>query len=123
MSHAAIQEKPAPLPPSGGRDSLSARSLPRWSQAGFAVAGIVVGVAIGAGSGLTSKVQWGLIAVVAFLVLSYVITAMVENKRQAKDRLATSIVWVVLHPRRHPAVLAAVHDDQPRREDAATRTS
>jgi phosphate transport system permease protein len=94
MSHAAVMEKPSPTPPTGGRDSLSGRSLPRWAPAAFAAGGIVIGVGIGAGAGLTSKVQWGLIAVVAFLVLSYTITSAVENKRQAKDRFATSIVWV-----------------------------
>ncbi|WP_443042769.1 phosphate ABC transporter permease PstA [Streptomyces sp. NBC_00344] len=75
-------------------NSLSGRSLPRWAPAGFVAAGIAVGVATGAASGLTSKVQWGLIAVVAFLVISYVTTSAVENKRQAKDRLATSVIWV-----------------------------
>jgi phosphate transport system permease protein len=94
MSHAAVMEKPSPTPPTGGRDSLSARSLARWAPAGFAAAGIVVGVAVGALAGLSSKVQWGMIAVLAFLVISYVTTSVVENKRQAKDRLATSIVWV-----------------------------
>ncbi|WP_078855021.1 phosphate ABC transporter permease PstA [Streptomyces sp. NRRL F-5135] len=110
---AAIQNRPAapatgessgsgPGPaPSGGpgsgperRQSLSQRGLPRWAPAGFAAAGIVIGVAVGAGAGLQSRVQWGLIAVVAFLVISYAVTSAVENSRQAKDRLATSVVWV-----------------------------
>ncbi|WP_066946254.1 phosphate ABC transporter permease PstA [Streptomyces lushanensis] len=94
MSHAAIQDTPTPLPPSAGGKSLSSRGLPRWAPAGFAVVGILVGVGIGAAAGLDSKVQWGLIAVVAFLVTSYVTTTVVENQRQARDRLATSIVWV-----------------------------
>ncbi|MFB7274751.1 phosphate ABC transporter permease PstA [Streptomyces sp. NPDC056244] len=94
MSHAAVQHAPAPLPPSNGGQSLSRRGLPRWAPAGFAVIGILIGAGIGAAAGLDSKVQWGLIAAVAFLVVSYVTTSMVENQRQAKDRLATSIVWV-----------------------------
>lgn len=95
MSHAAVQETPSAVPPpDNGENSLSERRLPRWAGAGFAAAGIVVGVAVGAGAGLDSKVQWGLIAVIAFVVISYVVTSTVENKRQAKDRLATSIVWV-----------------------------
>ncbi|WP_327235856.1 phosphate ABC transporter permease PstA [Streptomyces sp. NBC_01317] len=94
MSHAAVQEKPTPVPPRKGKGSLTGRSLPRWAPAGFAAAGILIGVAIGAAAGLDSKVQWGLIAVVAFLVISYTVTTSVENKRQAKDRLATSVVWV-----------------------------
>ncbi|MFJ7998652.1 phosphate ABC transporter permease PstA [Streptomyces sp. NPDC096310] len=95
MSHATIQDTPTPLPPSGGRrGSLSQRSLPRWAPAGFAAIGVLIGAGIGAGAGLNSKVQWGLIAVVAFLVISYTVTTAVENQRQAKDRLATSVVWV-----------------------------
>ncbi|MEV7087880.1 phosphate ABC transporter permease PstA [Streptomyces sp. NPDC093085] len=95
MSHAAVQDTPTPVPPPGGRTgSLSQRSLPRWAPAGFAAAGLLIGVAAGAGAGLDSKVQWGLIAGISFLVISYVVTSAVENQRQAKDRLATSIVWV-----------------------------
>ncbi|MDX3853228.1 phosphate ABC transporter permease PstA [Streptomyces sp. AK02-01A] len=94
MSHAAIQNKPAPVPPVGGKESLSQRSLPSWAPAGFAAVGILLGVGIGAAAGLESKVQWGLIAVIAFVAVSYIVTSVVENKRQAKDRLATSIVWV-----------------------------
>ncbi|WP_046496214.1 phosphate ABC transporter permease PstA [Streptomyces odonnellii] len=94
MSHAAVQQAPAPLPPSNGGQSLSHRGLPRWAPAGFAVLGILIGAGIGAAAGLDSKVQWGLIAVIAFLVVSYVTTSVVENQRQAKDRLATSVVWV-----------------------------
>jgi phosphate transport system permease protein len=94
MSHAAIQNRPTPLPPTGGRNTLSGRSLPRWAQAAFAGGGIVIGCGVGALAGLDSKVQWGLISVIAFLAISYGVTTAVENKRQAKDRLATSIVWV-----------------------------
>ncbi|MEV8391338.1 MULTISPECIES: phosphate ABC transporter permease PstA [unclassified Streptomyces] len=94
MSHAAVQDTQTPVPPSGGQQSLSQRSLPRWAPAGFALIGILIGVGIGSAAGLDSKVQWGLIAVIAFLVISYVVTTAVENQRQAKDRLATSIVWV-----------------------------
>ncbi|MFJ2114649.1 MULTISPECIES: phosphate ABC transporter permease PstA [unclassified Streptomyces] len=94
MSHAAVKDTPTPTPPSGGPGDLSQRSLPRWAPVGFAALGIAVGAGIGAAAGLGSKVQWGLIAVVVFLVVSYVATSAIENKRQAKDRLATSIVWV-----------------------------
>ncbi|MFI5758951.1 phosphate ABC transporter permease PstA [Streptomyces sp. NPDC051569] len=93
MSHAAVQEKQSP-PAGGNRKSLSQRALPKWAPAGFAAAGIVVGAGIGAAAGLDSKVQWGLLSVLAFLVISYTVTSAVENQRQAKDRLATSVVWV-----------------------------
>lgn len=94
MSHAAVQGTPTPLPPPGEPKSLSQRSLPRWAPAGFAALGILVGASVGAAAGLDSKVQWGLIALVAFVVISYVVTSTVESRRQAKDRLATSVVWV-----------------------------
>ncbi|MGW2842626.1 phosphate ABC transporter permease PstA [Streptomyces sp. NPDC001493] len=91
MSHAptGVQDRRTP---SGG--ALSSRALPRWAPLGFAVAAIVLGVGIGAAAGLDSKIQWGLIAALLFLALSYVTTTVVENQRQAKDRLATSVVWV-----------------------------
>ncbi|NUK04033.1 phosphate ABC transporter permease PstA [Streptomyces lunaelactis] len=93
MSQTAIQDRPtpAPVPPKGG---LSGRSLPRWAPAGFAVVSIALGVGISVAAGWESRVQWGLISALLFLVISYIATSIVENKRQAKDRLATSIVWV-----------------------------
>ncbi|MFF3753865.1 phosphate ABC transporter permease PstA [Streptomyces sp. NPDC002018] len=94
MSHAAVQDKQTPVPPTGNGQSLSSRGLPRWAPAGFAVVAVLLCAGIGAAAGLDSKVQWGLIAVIVFLVVSYVTTSVVENKRQAKDRLATSVVWV-----------------------------
>ncbi|MEW1724639.1 phosphate ABC transporter permease PstA [Streptomyces sp. NPDC093109] len=99
MSHTAITDQPAPVDPSSGprghsSGNLSQRSLPRWAPAGFAVLAALIGSGIGAGAGLDSKVQWGLIAVVAFLAISYGVTTAVENQRQARDRLATSVVWV-----------------------------
>ncbi|MCX5398013.1 phosphate ABC transporter permease PstA [Streptomyces sp. NBC_00102] len=91
MSHAptGVQDRRTPSP-----GALSSRALPRWAPLGFAVAAIVLGVGIGAAAGLDSKIQWGLIAALLFLALSYVTTTVVENQRQAKDRLATSVVWV-----------------------------
>ncbi|MER5466121.1 phosphate ABC transporter permease PstA [Streptomyces sp. NPDC002668] len=93
MSQAAIKDRPTPTPPVG-RGSLSGRSLPRWAPAGFAVVSIALGVGIGAAAGWESRVQWGLISALLFVTISYVVTTAVENKRQAKDRLATSLVWV-----------------------------
>ncbi|MFC8920534.1 phosphate ABC transporter permease PstA [Streptomyces sp. NPDC057116] len=73
---------------------LSARRLPRWAPAGFAAVSLALGIGIGAASGLESRIQWGLIAAALFVVISYTATTVVENRRQAKDRLATSVVWV-----------------------------
>ncbi|GAA3478552.1 phosphate ABC transporter permease PstA [Streptomyces yanii] len=96
MSQAAntgIQERPAPTA-AASPGSLSSRSLPRWAPAAFAGAAIVLGVGIGAAAGWQSRIQWGLLSAVLFIVISYVTTSVVENQRQAKDRLATSVVWV-----------------------------
>ncbi|MEU0393289.1 phosphate ABC transporter permease PstA [Streptomyces sp. NPDC006208] len=93
MSHAAIQDRKTPPRP-GRPSSLSSRALPRGSQPLFAVVATALGVGIGMVAGWESKVQWGLISALLFVVISYVVTSAVENRRQAKDRLATSIVWV-----------------------------
>ena len=68
--------------------------LPRWAPAGFAVLSAGLGGGVGHLAGLTSRIQWGLIAAVVFVALSYAVTSAVEGRRQARDRLATSVVWV-----------------------------
>ncbi|MFC4609307.1 phosphate ABC transporter permease PstA [Streptomyces maoxianensis] len=93
MSQTAIQDRPAPVPPSR-KGGLSSRSLPRWAPIGFAIVSIALGVGIGIAAGWESRIQWGLISGLIFMTISYVATSIVENKRQAKDRLATSVVWV-----------------------------
>ncbi|MFG2723159.1 phosphate ABC transporter permease PstA [Streptomyces sp. NPDC048416] len=93
MSHVAVQDARAAAP-APRKGSLSHRALPRWAGAGFAVVAIVLAVAIGLAFDLHSKVQWGLLAALLFVVISYAVTSAVENKRQAKDRVATSLVWV-----------------------------
>lgn len=50
-------------------------------------------VGIGLGAGLDSKVQWGLIAAILFVLGTFVVAARVEGRRQAKDRVATTLVW------------------------------
>jgi phosphate transport system permease protein len=74
--------------------SLTAARLPRWAPAGVAVLSIALGCAIGAGAGLASHIQWGLIAALCFVAISYGLSAKVEGRRQARDRIATSLVWV-----------------------------
>ncbi|MGW1026198.1 phosphate ABC transporter permease PstA [Streptomyces sp. NPDC002577] len=74
--------------------TLRGASLPKWSPWAIAVGAVAVAVAIGLGAGLDSKVQWGLIAAVLFVLGTYGIAARVEGRRQAKDRVATSLVWV-----------------------------
>ncbi|MEU6933785.1 phosphate ABC transporter permease PstA [Streptomyces sp. NPDC046385] len=91
MSH-AIQERPVAAV--GPRRSLSHARLPRWTPAAVAVGSIAAGCGIGLAAGWHSKVQWGLIAALLFVLATYAITTKVEGSRQAKDRVATSLVWV-----------------------------
>lgn len=95
MSHTStsVQDRPTPTPPAPG-NSLSSRTLPRLAPLGFAALSVALGVGLGAAAGWHSRVQWGLVSALLFLVISYVATSVVENRRQAKDRLATSLVWV-----------------------------
>ncbi|MFI6563064.1 phosphate ABC transporter permease PstA [Streptomyces sp. NPDC050534] len=85
MSNAAIAEKRP--------STLRGASLPKWSPWAIAVGSVVLAVGIGLAAGLDSKVQWGLIAALIFLVGTYTIAASVEGRRQAKDRIATGLVW------------------------------
>ncbi|MFH8928921.1 phosphate ABC transporter permease PstA [Streptomyces pristinaespiralis] len=73
---------------------LSHARMPRWAPAAIAVASIAAGCGIGLAAGWHSRVQWGMIAALVFVLATYVITTKVENSRQAKDRVATSLVWV-----------------------------
>ncbi|MET8697256.1 phosphate ABC transporter permease PstA [Kitasatospora sp. NPDC058032] len=73
---------------------LTANRLPKWAPGAVAAGSIVLGCGIGLVGDLKSKLQWGLIAAILFVVISYVLSAQVEGRRQAKDRLATSLVWV-----------------------------
>ncbi|WP_329120501.1 phosphate ABC transporter permease PstA [Streptomyces sp. NBC_01465] len=92
MSHAAVQDvAPAPAAP---HQSLASKRLPRWAPTGIAVVAIALSIGIGSAAGWHSKVQWGLIAALLFVVITYAASTAVEGKRQAKDRIATSLVWV-----------------------------
>ncbi|MEV5009374.1 phosphate ABC transporter permease PstA [Streptomyces sp. NPDC093064] len=86
MSHAAIADKRS--------SSLRGASLPKWSPWAIALGSLVAAVVIGLAGGLHSRVQWGLIAAVLFVLGTYGVAARVEGRRQAKDRVATSLVWV-----------------------------
>ncbi|MFF3276226.1 phosphate ABC transporter permease PstA [Streptomyces chrestomyceticus] len=79
----------APLPV-----SLKQPRLPRWAPAGLAAAAIAVGCGIGLAAGLESRIQWGLIAALLFILGTFATATAVEGARQAKDRLATSLVWI-----------------------------
>ena len=86
MSTASLADKRA--------NSLRGASLPKWSPWAIAAGSLVVAVGVGLAAGLDSKVQWGLIAAILFILGTFGIAARVEGRRQAKDRVATSLVWV-----------------------------
>jgi phosphate transport system permease protein len=86
MSNAPVTRKHA--------STLRGGSLPKWSPWVIAAGAVAVGVGIGLAAGLDSKIQWGLIAAILFLLGMYVIATRVEGRRQAKDRIATNLVWV-----------------------------
>ncbi|MER5258239.1 MULTISPECIES: phosphate ABC transporter permease PstA [unclassified Streptomyces] len=75
--------------------SLQGARLPRWTPAVVALGSAAVAIGIGAGAGLDSRIQWGLIAAILYVGASYALAVAVEGGRQAKDRLATSMVWVM----------------------------
>ncbi|MFF7895510.1 phosphate ABC transporter permease PstA [Streptomyces sp. NPDC007907] len=77
-----------------GPGTLRGARLPKWSPYAIAAGSIALAVGIGLAGGLHSRVQWGLIAAVLYVVGTYAIATAVEGKRQAKDRIATSLVWV-----------------------------
>ncbi|CBG71984.1 phosphate ABC transporter permease PstA [Streptomyces sp. LBUM 1478] len=86
MSNATLTPK--------GPSTLRAASLPKWFAWAVAAGSVTLGLAISALAGLESSIQWALIAGILFVLGSYGIAARVEGKRQAKDRVATSLVWV-----------------------------
>ncbi|MER5735754.1 MULTISPECIES: phosphate ABC transporter permease PstA [unclassified Streptomyces] len=91
MSH-AVQERPVAF--TKPRGPLSHARLPRWSPLAVAAGSVAAGVGIGLAAGWHSKVQWGLVSALLFVLITFAVTTKVEGARQAKDRVATSLVWV-----------------------------
>ncbi|MGY4998666.1 phosphate ABC transporter permease PstA [Streptomyces sp. 900105245] len=86
MSTAAVSHK--------RHSTLRGASLPKWSPWAIAAGSVALGIGISLAAGLHSSIQWGLIAAVLFVLGTYGVAARVEGRRQAKDRIATSLVWV-----------------------------
>ncbi|QKV93495.1 phosphate ABC transporter permease PstA [Streptomyces sp. NA02950] len=93
MSNATITKNETGGSPAG-TSSLRQARLPRWAPPVLVVVSAAAGAGIGTAAGLGNTLQWGLIAAVLFILGSYGLAAVVEGGRQAKDRLATSLVWV-----------------------------
>ncbi|MET9384719.1 phosphate ABC transporter permease PstA [Streptomyces sp. NPDC002928] len=87
MSHAAVVTDKQP-------STLRGASLPTWSPWAIAAGSLALAVVIGLAADLHSHIQWGLIAALLFVFGTYGIAARVEGRRQAKDRIATSLIWV-----------------------------
>ncbi|MFJ7206722.1 phosphate ABC transporter permease PstA [Streptomyces sp. NPDC098789] len=94
MSHVLQDQRPTRARKSVAPASLTRGGLPRWASAAIALASVALGCGIGAAFSLSSRTQWGLIAALLFVVITYTASAVIENRRQAKDRVATSVVWV-----------------------------
>ncbi|MEU9626368.1 phosphate ABC transporter permease PstA [Streptomyces luteogriseus] len=77
-----------------GPSTLRGGRLPTWAPWAIAAGSVALGVGISAAAGLHSNIQWALIAAILYVLGTYVIAARVENRRQAKDRVVTSLVWV-----------------------------
>lgn len=73
--------------------SLKQARLPRWTPPVLALVAAGAGIGIGLGAGIESRIQWGLIAALLYIFGTYALSAAVEGGRQAKDRLATCLVW------------------------------
>ncbi|WP_141205716.1 phosphate ABC transporter permease PstA [Streptomyces griseorubiginosus] len=74
--------------------TLKGARLPKWSSYAIAAGSVALGIGISFAAGLHSSIQWALIAGLLFVLGTYGIAARVEGRRQAKDRVATSLVWV-----------------------------
>ncbi|MCX4973338.1 phosphate ABC transporter permease PstA [Streptomyces sp. NBC_00620] len=85
MSHTLNAKRPS---------TLQGATLPKWTPWAIAAGSVALGIGISAAAGLDSSVQWGLMAAVLFVLGTYGIAARIEGRRQAKDRVATSLVWV-----------------------------
>ncbi|GAQ57720.1 phosphate ABC transporter permease PstA [Streptomyces acidiscabies] len=76
------------------KSTLRGASLPKWTPWAIAAGSVALGLGVSAAAGLDSSIQWALMAGVFFVAGTYGIAARVEGPRQAKDRVATSFVWV-----------------------------
>ncbi|MBB1245806.1 phosphate ABC transporter permease PstA [Streptomyces durbertensis] len=94
MSNQVIDKAPADNAPTLASAPLKQPRLPRWAPFGLALVSAGLGIGVGLVAGLESRVQWGLIAALLYVALTMVIAGTVEGSRQAKDRLATSVIWV-----------------------------
>ncbi|WP_301127087.1 phosphate ABC transporter permease PstA [Streptomyces cacaoi] len=92
MSQTVLAE--APVEPAQPAPSLRRPRLPGWAPLGLAALAAALGTGVGLLAGLESRLQWGLMAALLYVVLTVTVAGAVEGARQARDRLATSVIWV-----------------------------
>ena len=119
MSNAPSADEAAPSTPAAGASAPQAG--PRWAVAAALRRRSAVG--IGLGAGLDSKVQWGLIAALLFVVGTYGIAARVEGTPPGQGPPRHQPGLGLLPARRRPAGLPALDDRQARRRRSSTSTS
>ncbi|GGO46709.1 phosphate transport system permease protein PstA [Streptomyces daqingensis] len=94
MSDNALTDRPQVTGPPSAGPSLARRRLPRWTPALVVLVSVGLGVGGGSLAGWESRVQQGLIAALLSVIVTYALTSLVEDSRQARDKVATSVVWV-----------------------------
>jgi phosphate transport system permease protein len=75
-----------------GRPGLLAGHLPRWAQPGIVLLAILLGAAVWLPFGGPSWVGWAIASMAVYLVAIAVVSAFVEGRRHATDRVATGVV-------------------------------
>ncbi|MGP3972323.1 phosphate ABC transporter permease PstA [Streptomyces sp. 6N223] len=86
-------EKPGPGTGGGGAPGLRPPRLPRAAHLALLVGSLAFGIAVGLVAGLESRAQWGLIAAAVYLSATFGLSARIEGRRYAVDRLAALLVW------------------------------
>ncbi|MEY9962772.1 phosphate transport system permease protein [Streptacidiphilus sp. MAP12-16] len=84
----------SPRRPSPLSSTLTERRLPRWTPLATLLGAIVLAVVVGMVFSIQSKLQWALLAAIFFVLGQYLLARLVEGRRQAKNGLITSLVWV-----------------------------
>lgn len=100
----AVVERPAPPSPSL-RGDLSGQKLPSWSLPALGVAVLAVTLLLFAVTGFAGSAGFLVVAALLFVVAQSVLSFRVEGRRQAVDRLFTTLVHVAFFLAALPLVL------------------
>lgn len=104
---------PSPVAPARPTTGLTSGKLPNWAPwvllvAAFAVSGAIIAVLSGASGGEFSLGGWLALGAVAYLVIVYVVSRIVEGARRALDRFITGIVTLAFGIAMIPLVSVAI---------------